>query len=337
MALRRCAYNLGMNDPAAAFRPVKAATLLVCLLALLFMVFFDTSKHHPALADNAFTEDPFDAVGSFGVQLALFAALASAVRLARPYPDGVTGDQIALILHGDAVSLLAIAVTLAADWVAMLRDPAAWLRSPAGWALAAVAGGLLLVTALAGATLIRKTRAFGQLAAAYPRGRTAVICLAGLAALAYYPVAWHQSLAGAVLAALLGMACLFILTAAIVKPVFRPLEGQTGGLLGDIAALYQAIKTRAGRLLPLFNRVERMTAAPLPRSAFQHLDPRTHPWRLAFWAALGMGVLLFLAETLGEGAPGRGLLFLVLMVYLGVEGAGVTLAYTLFRQFLGLF
>jgi hypothetical protein len=39
-------------------------------------------------------------------------------------------------------------------------------------------------------------------------------------------------------------------------------------------------------------------------------------------------------EMLGEGAPNRSLILLVVTVYIGVEGAGVVLGYALFRHYL---
>jgi hypothetical protein len=55
-------------------------------LAILFYLFFQITKHHPILSlVNPFVEDPYDAVGSFSFQFALFTALLSLVRAFRPY------------------------------------------------------------------------------------------------------------------------------------------------------------------------------------------------------------------------------------------------------------
>ncbi len=43
-----------------------------------------------------------------------------------------------------------------------------------------------------------------------------------------------------------------------------------------------------------------------------------------------------LPEVLGEGAPNRSIILLMLTVFIGIEGAGVLLGYVLFRQFLGI-
>ncbi len=80
-----------MKELAAYFRQAKFATVITCLLTLLFRIFFDVSKHNPALAKvNIFLEEPYDAVGSFGIQLAMLSALVSFLRILRPYPKGIT-------------------------------------------------------------------------------------------------------------------------------------------------------------------------------------------------------------------------------------------------------
>jgi hypothetical protein len=54
-------------------------------VAAAFVVFFFASKHRFGEV-NPFAEDPYDAVGSFGIQLAAVAALAAWLRVVRPYP-----------------------------------------------------------------------------------------------------------------------------------------------------------------------------------------------------------------------------------------------------------
>jgi hypothetical protein len=75
-------------------RSVKVSALLTFGLAILLFPFFDICKHAPALAlVNAFAEDPYDAVGSFGIQLAPFLSLLAVLRAFRPYPSEQTPDR----------------------------------------------------------------------------------------------------------------------------------------------------------------------------------------------------------------------------------------------------
>ncbi|MBE3037961.1 MAG: hypothetical protein IMZ62_04005, partial [Chloroflexi bacterium] len=102
----------------------KLATLFVFGLSILFYFFFDFCKHAPALgAANPFAEDPFDAVGAFGIQLALLSALLILIRAFRPYPQKEAAPgQIRLALRGGTVVLLSVAVTLAADAIGLARS-----------------------------------------------------------------------------------------------------------------------------------------------------------------------------------------------------------------------
>jgi hypothetical protein len=61
---------------------LQPAALLVFVLSILFYFFFDYCKHAPMLgAANPFAEDPYDAVGSFGIQLAFVSAVAMGLLL----------------------------------------------------------------------------------------------------------------------------------------------------------------------------------------------------------------------------------------------------------------
>ena len=116
----------------------KVSASITFVLAVLFYLFFQASKHDLALSPvNAFADDPYDAVGSFGVQFALFTALLSLVRAFRPYQSEQTLDgQKLLLLRGEYFSCLSVAVTLVADVVAMLRHSSVWIGLPAGDMLA---------------------------------------------------------------------------------------------------------------------------------------------------------------------------------------------------------
>src|SRR2546430_9283599 len=122
----------------------KVNACLAFVLAALFYLFWQISKHQPALSQvNAFAEDPYDAVGSFGTQLAVFTALLSVVRAFRPYqPNKVLDSQKVHLVRAEYITCLSVAVTLAADIVAMIRYPSVWMGFPAGQILAALGVGM---------------------------------------------------------------------------------------------------------------------------------------------------------------------------------------------------
>src|SRR5579859_204596 len=103
----------------------KVNACLTVVLAVVFYLFWQLCKQQPALAQVAtFTEDPYDAVGSFGTQFAMFTALLSVVRAFRPYQLNMLVDsQQLLLVRGAYLTCLSIAVTLGADMVAILRYP----------------------------------------------------------------------------------------------------------------------------------------------------------------------------------------------------------------------
>lgn len=310
---------------------------MICLLTLLFWSFFDASKHDPTLAKvNVFTEDPYDAVGSFGIQLAMLSALVSFLRILRPYPKGITFNNLLLILRGNAVSLLSIAVTLAADMIAMFRYLSEWTGSFAGWLLVAFISGLAALTALAGWMIFHMGQILNLLSGYRSWGKTLAVCLVGFVVLAFYPDTWRQSVPGGILTALVGMVLLFALSSAIVRLVFPSTDGPYEDLMDDLFALYQWLQVHAHFAGFLFSGMERLAKVSWARAIIHWLNPRKHPWNVVILAALGMGAALVVAEAIGEGAPNQSIILLVVTVFIGIEGAGVLLGYILFRQFLGI-
>jgi len=72
---------------------------------------------------NAFAEDPYDAVGSFGIQLAVLCAVVSFLRIIRLYSNGITPNNLSLILRRNTVLLLSNSVTLIANMTPLQKRP----------------------------------------------------------------------------------------------------------------------------------------------------------------------------------------------------------------------
>jgi hypothetical protein len=125
----------------------KINALIILALAALFYFFFMTAKHDPALsAVNAFAEDPYDAIGSFGVQAAAFIGILSTMRAFRLYRGNPPSDEQKVFLaRTQVLAVLAVIVTLAGNIVAMARYPSIWIGSPYGYRLAALLSGLLFL------------------------------------------------------------------------------------------------------------------------------------------------------------------------------------------------
>lgn len=320
---------------------LKLTAFLIFLLALAFWAFFQYSKH--SLGDvNPFGEDPYDAVGSFGTQLTMLAAVLGLLRALRPYPMGeIPPVQARLALRANGLALLALAVTLAADAVALARYPAQWISSPAGLQLAALTAGMALLTLLAGWSVYGTIRGPEPSRANLTRLVGALgVCAAGLLILACYPAEWRTgSIVGAIATAILGMLLLFGLSWALAHAIFSPVEADAyDDVLDDLLAIYDRLKTRAGPVRGMFDGLERLAGAELLRRPLAWLDPRRHAWNFVLPAALLTGMLLMTAEALGEGlAPQVSTVVLVAGVFIGIEGAGVLIGYGLLGSWLGVF
>ena len=319
---------------------LKVSAIITFVLAVLFYLFFQISKHDPALSQvNAFAEDPYDAVGSFGVQLAVFTSSLSLVRAFRPYHGKkVLDGQKLLLLRGEYISCLSVAVTLSADVVAIIRYPSLWMGLAAGHVLAALLAGMALLTALVGWLIYRSTR---NIIVPSPRGvwtRAILISIAGILVLALYPESWRQGIPGALFTALVGM-ILFIIAVWAFGIVISPsMEMPFEDFIDDLASVYRWLKARTGDLAVLYNIFEKMRDVPFVRPVLSWLNPRKHTWNVCILIGLLMGFVLALAETMAEGGPQQiGRFAIVAAVFMSLEGAGVLLGYALLAKPLGLF
>ncbi|MGD0993857.1 MAG: hypothetical protein ABR998_15450 [Gemmatimonadales bacterium] len=294
-----------------------AAACLTTAAALGLTAFFFAAKHRVGLVRLApFAEDPYDAVGSFGFQLALVAALISLLRGARRYDRaGIPAPQAVLVLRGSITALLAVFVTMQADAVALLRHPRVWAHSPIGFTLTL---GLVIVAlaSLWGAGLLGMAlrRVAPESRIAWVRGATIVAANAAL--LAVYPETWRRGLVGAIGTVFAGMAVLFFEVWALAEAIAPLTELQREDLLDDLGAVFR-----------------RGTAAPSRVTRWL----RAGPWRVAAIGAAVGGVGLAASQAIGEGLPGgAGRAVLVLGVFTGLEAAAILFGYALFRRPLSL-
>lgn len=297
-----------------------------------FTVFFFAAKHQPWLARVApFGDDPYDAVGSFSVQLAGVAAVLSALRAVRRYSlDRVPDVQALLISRSVVVALLAVFVTVIADLVAMVRHPDIWAPSSAGRWLAMFLGVLGLATVGGVRIVLSAARAAKPSFHPPAWGRAAAITAAGALVLCLYPEGWRQSVPGAILTAIFGMALLFTEVWGLTVVLTPGDLGYYDDLLDDMHALF----ARGGAGATGEAR-ERAADALRARPISQWL--RAHQWRVVALVAGAGGLALALIETLGEGLPGAVRRALLLGgVITGIEALGILLGYALFWRLLGL-
>lgn len=278
----------------------------VLIVAICFCWFFEISKHDPLLSRvNAFAEDPFDAVGSFGVQAAAILSALSLLRALWRYPTGHASDaQQAVLTRTQMLSILAVGITLAGDIVAMVRYPSLWIGSPTGRLLALLLGCITLLTVLAGSFIYRSAAKFALPRNASSRKSAVIVSVVFVLSLALYPGNWRHGMAGALLTVLAGD-ILLVVPMRVLGTSLVPYRIETDP--NDPAAL-----------------------------AWNYL--RRYQWTFIVL----LGILAGLALAWGELREPKGSSYLtgrivlVGFVYLGLETAALLLAYALLRNSLGI-
>jgi len=321
----------------------KVNACLTFVLAVLFYLFWQISKHQPALSQvNAFAEDPYDAVGSFGTQLAVFTALLSVVRAFRPYqPNKVLDAQKVYLVRAECITCLSVAVTLGADTVAMLRYPSVWMGFPAGQILAALVVGMALLAALVGWLIHHATRESMLPSAQTGWTRAIGISVVGVIILAAYPENWRQSVPGGELLTVVVGATLFIASVWAWGMAISPsLETHGEDFIDDLVSMYRWLKAHIGHFSVLLIPFEKTLGSSFLRPIVNWLNPRRHSWNGILLFGIFTGVVLALAEAIGEGGLGPhqiGRFAVLAAVFAGLECSGVVLGYAFLAKPLGLF
>jgi hypothetical protein len=307
-------------------RPVlRRNAFAVCLLGLAFLLHFQLAKHwSPWSAVNPFSEDPYDAVGSFAVQFVLFMMLVSLVRAFRPSSDEAA--RVASFTLGALMTSAAIGFTCLGDLVAMARHLSLWLGRPEGMLLLAATALLLFWSVSAAAWFLLSTR--GTQPPHRPDMRRLAIPAAALALLAVYPENFRNSVAGAVLTALCGSLLLFVAVWS-VGTALLPAAEISDAHRADVSA------PRSPWLRRPSGRSATRSPGWLRSSAW--LNPRRFGWALAILTGLVCGALLVAQELAQPGpSPHGSRRILVVAVYLFLESAGVLTGYALLAEPLGL-
>lgn len=289
----------------SADRNIKIGSFFVFVLAILLYVFFMHAKHDPALSTvNAFADDPYDAVGSFGIQAAAFLSILCLVRAFRSLrPHARSVEQQRFLVRAQTAAILSVAITLAADALAMLRHPSLWMDVPAGYKLIELLGGMAVLTIAIGSWIRRDAALADWPASRSVWIRTLVVSLFVVLVLLLYPENLRRGLIGVLFTAFSGSVILFL-----------SVWVWTTALVPDQLGLPESERTAAGSL-----------------------SRKKYAWAVVILA----GILIGLFFVAGESSEGTGIphsrLALVVSAYVGLETAGVVIGYALLRKPLGLF
>lgn len=319
----------------------KVNACLIAVLVVVFYVFWELCKQVPALARVAtFTEDPYDAIAA--VPLAVFLALLTVVRAFRSYRSNeAQNHQRVFLMRGAYLACLAVAVTVGADLVAMLRYPSVWIGTSSGSLLAALVGGMALLTTCVGWRIHATTGEQRGTSRSRGWGVAIGISLVGAGICALYPQHWRQGFPAG------GWATAFILFTIMVGMMIQytsvwvwcmiicpPKGPPQEDFLDDLASVYTLFKGHLGRFRVVLLPVEKAWTSSLLRPILNWLNPRKGRWYGIALIGILVGVALAFAEALGAGHPypPPGLL----RVYVGVECVAVLVGYAFFAKSLGL-
>jgi hypothetical protein len=102
---------------------VHNVTASITIAAVLFYLFFQVNKGGPFRYINPFGVDPYDAVGSFAIQIAILIGILNYARALRLWDDPAQAIKARLILRGNGLVLLVILITLISDAIAEIVRP----------------------------------------------------------------------------------------------------------------------------------------------------------------------------------------------------------------------
>lgn len=284
----------------------KVNSLLVLSLAVLFYFFFMHAKHDPTLSQvNAFGDDPYDAVGSFGIQAAAVLGIISVVRAFRGQRVRAAYVEHELfVLRAQMAAILSVGVTLAADAVAILRYPHVWIGSPSGYRLLALAGGMAILTIAIGTWVQRSASAVERHENRGVWVKALSVSSLSVLTLLFYPGSFRHGVLGVLFTAFAGTVILF-----------ASVWAWTTALIRDPA------------------KESKLECARVSNPSLL----RKYGWVVVALTGILVGLFFVAGEASeGSGIP-RGRLAIVIAAYIGLETAGILFGYGLLRKPLGLF
>jgi hypothetical protein len=338
MTSRRRLYA-GEESAGRGLLVLRLASVGSLILTSLFVIFFDRAKHDPGLVPvNPFAEDPYDAVGSFGIQLGLACAMLAVLRAFRTdLKTESLYNRYTYTLRAMAVAQLAIIVTMLADSAALARYSPMWSQSSPGKILIACTGGLFLLASGFCAYLVRLAKRREVCSKNPLRQPQIVPFLVFLGLLGIYPVGWRDGVAGGILSASVGMVFQFYSAALLSKAMFPCPDIPEKDLVDDLVGILQTMRPGSGDLPRTIESVGGAPPSSRIRRVVAMFNPRKHEWNTLAAIAILMGFSLALAGAFSEGTS-RGVCQAVLTAaaFIVLESAGVFLGYALLKRFLGL-
>jgi hypothetical protein len=315
-------------------RALQRDALRMLATALVFCFFFQATKHLSAWARvNPFAEDPYDAIGSFAVQFAVFVALLSIIRVVRVGSFPLDDRAQRLIARGDLLCVAAVMLTLLGDCVALARHTAMWRHSAAGRDLLLLVGALWVWTFAVLWFWYRMVKRLPMNVAHRSVRRARLVSALAIVAmvLAIYPERLRQTIPGELLTIVVGMALLFVALRIFAGVIPTDPREADADAMDDLARFGRALASRRPSFMTSGEPSQGRQAARFTARIACWL--RRNRWAFTLLVGIAIGAFLGERELAGSQAPYRlRQLLIVGAVFVGLESAAVLMGAALLSK-----
>ena len=278
---------------------IRLNTIVVIVLAILFYLFFDVTKHYQFFsANNPFAEDPYDAIGSFALQTSIFLGIVCLLLLFRSYRNKYLSEEQKLnLIRIQFTIALAVIVTLSGDIVAMIRYFSSMTGTPARDALAILVTAFLLLAITIGFFLYHSAREIAETHVSSSWSKPVTISVIFLIILFFYPDHVRETALGAYFTVIVGTILFFTTVSAWGR-----------------------------HMLPIVN------------AQYKRIVPRYLLWLVILFIGILLGFAIVLRELVEDGkiinfADNA----FIILFYISLEVFGCLVGYAFLGRFLGLF
>jgi hypothetical protein len=276
----------------------KLNSIFVICLAVVFLLFFQFTKHDPVLAlIIPFGNDPYDTVGSIGV---IIAGLLAVLALIRAFCKVLVERRRIIIARTQFCVVAAILVTLIVDCVAMVKHIPMWFGQPGAEELLALMVGMFILAMLMSYIIHYSVREISLEKASWKK--FLFISIITIVILIIYPEFIIQSTVGELFTIIVGILILFSIMSTLPE-AFIPFNIE----------LFDSSKTQTRDM----SIQKELVAVVL--------------------LGIGIGLLVLIGEWTGEGAPASQHRILLASIFIGMPLLSLLIAYYCLRKPIALF
>ena len=314
-------------------------TIVVFSLSLFFCWFFFFCKHYNLFSNViTFNDDPYDAVGSIGVQVSIFASSFSLFRVFISYVKGIMHDnQIILILSGNLVALISIEVTMISNLISLVRYMDKWIKDSMGITLSILVFSFLLLTIILhfwSFIFVSKIKRPSIKKNSFIK---ILWPISGFLILIIYPIFLRKSIIGEIFTSCFGMILQITIVKSLSSLMLPSLSIKYSDLIDDMKDLLISLKNHSAFSKRILDKIGAISDSPKLKPLIKWLNPRLHKLNLVICLCAFSGIALAIIQTVGEGWSGLNeRSFLVFLLFVSLEFLILLLFYLLFSNTLGI-